>query len=147
VIPIHTHVKATMRERLHALQTEVRKLPQWEPETFHHWADGMYCRVVPRPAGVLIIGKVHKREHFYLVMQGTVVVTDGDGEPREITGPHVIVSHPGTKRAVYAKTDAVCCTVHRTDKRDLEELEAELVEPFEDCPFLPGNILKEKLIT
>lgn len=143
---IALQVKETVRERVERLQEEMRKLPQWEPETFHYWAGGMYLRLVPRPAGALIVGKVHRREHFYLVMAGTVLITGGDAEPVEVTGPKVIVSQPGTKRAVYAKTDAVCATVHRTDKVDLEEIEEELVEPDPNSMYLPGNILKSRLI-
>jgi hypothetical protein len=135
-------VRRQMRQKVSALQTEVLKLPQWQPETHHYFADGMYCRELPRPAGALIVGKVHKREHFYMVMCGTVLITNGDEEPIEVTGPKVIVSHPGTKRAVYAKTDAVCITVHRTDETDLGRIEDELVEPDSESAYLPGNILK-----
>ena len=138
---IETVVKRQMREKVEALQTEVLKFPQWQPQTHHYFADGMYCREVPRPAGTLIVGKVHRREHFYMVMCGTVLITNGDEESIEITGPKVIVSQPGTKRAVFAKTDAICLTVHRTSETELDKVESDLVEPDESSPYLPGNML------
>jgi quercetin dioxygenase-like cupin family protein len=96
----------------------------------------MYARVVPRPAGTLIVGKVHRREHFYIVTKGRVQI----GHEVYEAGA-VIISQPGTKRAVYALEDSICMTVHRTDKTDLAEIEAELVEPDESSPFGIGNKL------
>ncbi len=139
---ISTAVGSTLRESIDHLQAEVLKLEQPQFETEHYWAGGMYCRVLPRQAGTVIIGKTHRQEHFYLVLSGTVLITNGDKAPIEVTGPKVIVSQPGTRRAVYAKTDAVCATVHRTSETDLERLDAELCEPAPESTYLPGNALK-----
>lgn len=117
------------------------RMPQMELETLHFWADGMYCRWLARPKGTLILGKIHKREHFYMVVQGAVRITDGASEAVELRAPAIVVSHPGTQRAVFALEDSICLTVHRTNKKNLEKLEAELVEPMPESPFLPGNIL------
>ena len=117
-----------MRARVEALQAELAKLPQFEPETRHYFHAGMYCREVFRPAGVLVVGKVHKQEHFYVVASGTVAVTTDDGM-QEITGPSVLLSRPGTKRAVLALTDATCLTFHVTQAKTPEAAEHELVEP------------------
>lgn len=106
----------------------------------------MYCREVIRQAGTLVVGAVHKKEHFYVVVSGTVSITDGNSEAKEITGPRILVSQPGTKRAVYAHTDAVCLTIHRTEKTDLAEVEAELVEEDPTSYYLTGNTLKVPLI-
>jgi hypothetical protein len=110
------------------LQDAMATLPQVELDTEHYFADGMYLRSLPRPAGTLIVGKVHKKEHFYMVLAGAVTVTDGDAPAITLRAPAIVVSQPGTKRAVYALEDSVCCTVHRTDSRDLDAIEADLVE-------------------
>jgi uncharacterized protein YjdB len=130
-----------MQQRVEKLQFEVSKLPQYEPQTKHTFHGGMYCREVWRPAGVLVIGKVHKKEHFYVVMYGTVSVTTDDGV-RSITGPCVLSSMPGTKRAVYAETDALCVTFHRTDSATIEDAETELVETDPNTMYLAGNTVK-----
>ena len=118
------------------------KLPQLELKTEHYFADGMYCRVLSRPKDALIVGKVHKREHFYIVCTGLVRVTTDDGV-RDIPGGTVLVSKPGTKRAVLALEDSVCLTVHRTEKTDLEEIETELIEPDTTALFDSYNRVKE----
>lgn len=133
------------REMVERLQEEMSRLPQADLPTEHYFADGMYCRVLFRPKDCLIVGKVHRNEHFYIVCQGTVRVTTDTGV-EEITGPRVIVSKPGTKRAVLAMTDATCLTVHRTESRDLDEIEREIIEPDAKALFDAHNKPKEGLL-
>lgn len=123
------------------LQEEVAKLPQIELPTFHAFADGMYARIVKRPAGTVIVGKAHKREHFYIVTKGRVKVWPDE---QIYEAGAVIVSQPGTKRAVYALEDSICMTVHRTDKRDLDEIERDLIEDDPTALFDSGNQLRDR---
>lgn len=135
-----------MRQKVETLQQELSKLPQYEPQTKHYFHGGMYCREVFRHAGVLVVGAVHKKEHFYLIVSGTVAITDGDGNVQEVTGPHLFQSKPGTKRAVYAVTDALCMTFHAVEVTSVEEAEAELVEVEPDSMYSLGNQVKHKEI-
>ena len=135
----------SMLDKVKALQVEVSKLPQYEPDTKHYFHGGMYCREVFRDAGVLIVGAVHKKEHFYLIVSGTVAITTDDGV-QEVTGPYLFLSKPGTKRAVYAITDALCMTFHRVESSNVEDAEAELVEHDPDSMFSVGNKVKLKEI-
>ena len=135
-------VPSTARQKVDALQQELSKLPQYEPVTRHYFHGGMYCREVFRHEGVLIVGAVHKKEHFYLIAAGTVLITDGDGPAQQFTGPHLFLSKPGTKRAVYALTDAVCMTFHALEATTVEQAEAELVEADPMSMFGSGNTLK-----
>jgi hypothetical protein len=131
-----------MRQKVELLQQELAKLPQYEPETKHYFHGGLYCREVFRHAGVLVVGAVHKKEHIYLIVSGTVAITDGDGNVQEVTGPHVVQSKPGTKRAVYAVTDALCMTFHVTEATTVEEAEATLVEVDPTSMYSLGNRVK-----
>lgn len=130
-----------LRERVEELQSEISKHPQYEPPTEHLFHGGMYCRQVWRPAGCVIVGKVHKKEHFYMVVSGTVRVTTDEGV-QTITGPFLLCSKPGTKRAVYAETDALCMTIHRVDSDTVAEVESELVEDDPNSMFTVGNKVK-----
>lgn len=138
-------ITATL-DHIKRLQEAASKLPQIELFTQHYWADGMYCRVLFRPADTLIVGKVHRKEHLYVVMCGEVTVI-GNGQKERIIGPRVVVSSPGTKRAVYAHTDATTMTVHRTDERDLQKIETELIEEDDTAMFDARNELKPKELT
>ena len=131
-----------MHQKVGVLQTELSKLPQYQPETRHYFHGGMYCREVFRHAGVLVVGAVHKKEHFYLIVSGTVAITDGDGNVQEVTGPHLFQSKPGTKRAVLALTDTLCMTFHALEAVTVEDAEAELVEPEPTSMYAPGNLVR-----
>ena len=127
---------------LHELEDIMRTMPQMELQTDHYFADGMYARVLFRPAGTLIVGKVHKKEHFYIIAKGCVQV----GKEVYKAGT-VIVSSPGTKRAVLALEDSICMTIHRTKKRNLDKIERKLIEPDAKALFNAENKLKVKELT
>ena len=127
------------REQIEALQRELLKLPQCEPETSHYFADGMYARTVFRKAGTLIVGKVHKKEHFFALISGEISVWTEAGMKR-VRAPFLWVSKPGTKRVTFAHEDSTAMTVHRVSSENLEAIEEELVETDAAALFGPGNI-------
>lgn len=135
-----------MRQKVDVLQRKLSKLPQYQPETKHYFHGGMYCREVFRHAGVLVVGAIHKKEHLYLIVSGTVAITDGEGNVQEVTGPYLFQSKPKTKRAVYAVTDALCMTFHALDAQSVEEAEAELIEVEPESMYSVGNQVKHKEI-
>lgn len=138
--------KELMRSPVQEIQRAISALPQYEPETHHYFHGGMYCREVRRCEGALIVGKVHKKEHFYVIASGTVAISQ-EGEPaKQVTGPAVIKSMPGTKRAVLALTDAVCMTFHRVDCATVEEAESELVEDDPTSMFDAFNRVKQEVL-
>ena len=128
------------------LQAEVAMLPQYQPVTTHHFHGGIYCREVWRDAGVLVIGKVHKKAHFYEIVRGTVRVTQDGGQAIEMTGPALIKCDPGTKRAVLALTPVLCRTFHATNAVTVEAAEAELVEDDQGSMYATGNVVKPGVI-
>ena len=133
---------APSREQIDRLQAEMVKMPQADLQTEHYFSEsGMYCRKVFRPAGTLIVGKVHKHHHLFLCAMGEIIAWTETGMKRLQAGD-VVESKPGTKRVTLAVTDAIGVTVHRTDKTDLDEIEAELVEPDNTALFDSSNLLK-----
>jgi hypothetical protein len=127
-------------DQIKRLQEAAAKMPQATLFTEHFFIPGVYVRWLFRPADTLIVGKVHKKEHIYVVCSGEVTVI-GEGYKERIIGPRVMVSRPGTKRAVYSHTEATCMTIHRTDETDLDKIEAELIEPDETALFDSANLL------
>jgi hypothetical protein len=132
-------------DMIRQLQTAASKLPQAELTTEHLFADGMYLRSLFRSKDTLIIGKVHKREHFYIVISGEVTIKGADGYSERVKAPRIFVSKPGTKRAVYAHEDSLCITVHRTDSTDLEKIEAELIEEDPEALYDSYNQIKKTI--
>ena len=130
------------RDQIERLQGEMSLMPQAELTTEHSFSSGMYMRKVFRPAGTLIVGKVHKEPHFFLCAKGEIIAWTENGMKRLQAGD-VVESKPGTKRVTLAVTDAIGITIHRTDKTDLDEIEAELIEPDTTALFDANNDIKK----
>ena len=130
------------REQIDRLQSEMVKMPQAELLTEHFFSPGMYCRRVYRSAGTLIVGKVHKEPHFFLCAKGEIIAWTENGM-KKLQAGDLIESKAGTKRVTLAVTDAIGITIHRTDKTDLDEIEAELIEPDDLALFDSSNQIKE----
>lgn len=133
------------RQEIDRLQMEMSKFPQAELQTEHYFSDGMYCRKVFRSAGTLIVGKVHKKPHFFVVAKGQIIAWTENGM-KTLNEGDVVCSQSGTKRVTLAITDAIGITIHQTDKTDLDELESELIEPDEAAMLDSDNKLKKSLL-
>lgn len=121
-------LKVPSREAIERLEAAMRKMPhQLEFLTKHHFAEGLYAREILIPAGSLLTGKVHRCEHLNIVSQGDITVWTEDGMKR-VKAPFTMVSRPGTKRVGLAHADTVWTTIHASLERDLDALEAELIE-------------------
>jgi mannose-6-phosphate isomerase-like protein (cupin superfamily) len=129
------------REQFDKLQSEMVQMPQAELQTEHYFSGGMYCRKLTRPAGTLIVGKVHKKDHFFLCAKGEIIAWS-EGGMKHLKAGDVICSKPGTKRVTLAVTDAIGITFHKTNKTNLDKIEKELIEPDELALFDSNNQLK-----
>jgi len=129
------------REQIDKLQSEMVQMPQAKLETEHYFSGGMYCRKLIRPAGTLIVGKVHKKDHFFLCAKGEIIAWS-EGGMKHLYPGDVICSKPGTKRVTLAVTDAIGITFHKTNKTNLDKIEKELIEPDELALFDSNNQLK-----
>ena len=90
----------------------------------HHFAPGAYGREMTLPAGLVVVGKIHKHAHINVISKGRVqVFTEQDGV-LELAAPCTFVSSPGTKRVVHVLEETVWTTVHVTDKQTSPKLNA-----------------------
>ena len=129
------------RERILDLQAAIEQMPdamddmEMESEfNQHHFAPGMYARTMFIPAGMCVVGKIHKEAHLNVITRGVIKVVTEFGED-VLTGPTTFTSLPGTKRAVYAVEDTEWITIHHNPDNltDIRALEALLIAPsFED---------------
>lgn len=99
-----------------------------EMPLIHNFIPGAYARELHIPAGTMVVGKIHRKPCFNVVMTGVITVLTEDGV-KTITAPAFFRSEGGVKRVVYAHTDTVWINVHPTVETDLEKLEAELIAP------------------
>ena len=133
------------KEQIDRLQSEMVKLPQMELKTEHYFSGGMYCRKLIRPAGTLIVGKVHLKDHFFLCAKGEIIAWSEKGM-KTLKAGDIIESKAGTKRVTYAVMDSIGITFHKTDKTDLDDIEAELIEPDLTALFDSSNKLISPIV-
>ena len=118
------------REQILKLQAAMVPIQCEQPEPIHRFAPGMYMRELTVPAGMLIVGKTHRHDHFLMVMSGKAEVVSEFG--REIVeAGHISMSKAGVKRIVLAIEDTRFITIHHnaSDSQDLEVVEAEHIVP------------------
>ena len=107
--------------------------------TFHHFADGVYGRELRIPAGVAVIGKMHRHSTLNVLAAGELAVTTPDG-PQVLKAPAIFVSPAGAKKLGVAITDCVFLNVHASRETDLDKLEAELIVPADDELMIAGEV-------
>jgi quercetin dioxygenase-like cupin family protein len=93
----------------------------------------MYGREFSMPAGMVVVGKVHRHGHLMMVAKGRAIVIDEFGR-YEVSAGFVQSSRPGAKRVVLALEDTTFVTVHlnESNTQDLCAIEAAHIE--EEAP-------------
>ena len=120
-----------VREAVAQIEDAMQGMPPAFLPIKHYFANGMYAREMTRPAGAIVTGAIHKTTHFCILSQGRVHVMSEDGI-EEFVAPAIIISQPGTKRAIHALEDTVWTNIHATNETDLDKLVEELTESTVD---------------
>jgi len=120
-----------MREQVQQIEDMMQGMPPAFLPIKHYFANGMYAREMTMPAGTIVTGAIHKTTHFCILSQGRVHVMSEDGI-EELVAPAIIISQPGTKRAIHALEDTVWTNIHATNETDLDKLVEELTESTVD---------------
>lgn len=106
---------ATLADQLRAGQTV-------ELEVRHHFANGVYARELHIPAGIALVGMIHKTANLNICSKGRIKVF-GNGQVAEFSAGDHIVSPPGTQRAAVALEYTIWTTIHATTLTDVDEIE------------------------
>lgn len=129
---------AVRRNTMLMLQDRVQRMPgAFGPEAVqleHTFTDGVYTRTMFAPAGVLLIGEIHKQRHLCLLMRGRVTFVGITGEPQHVEAPARWVAEPGEKRAILVHEDCEWSVVHGTHETDIGKIRSEVIaEDFDEA--------------
>ena len=136
-----TRMDLVLRNRIDDLENAMLEQPGQidiaSMDVRHHFTNnGLYAREMIIPKGTLITGRIKKHEHISVLSAGFVTEVTEAGI-QHIRAPYTMVSLPGTKRAVLAHEETVWVTIHLTTKKDLVDIEEELIaNSHEDMPKL-----------
>lgn len=122
--------QAPTRAQIEYLQAQMMPIAAAMPAAVHHFAPGMYGREFTMPAGMTVVGKVHRHGHLMMVVKGRATVVDEFGR-YEVSAGFVQSSRPGAKRVVHAHEETTFVTVHLNpqDTQDIEVIEFDHIEP------------------
>lgn len=101
----------------------------------HHFASGTYTREIFIPAGVCVVGAIHRHAHMNIIAAGICAVFTEFAGTERFTAPHTFISKVGTKRIVLALEDTVWLTVHENHDNltDVDKLVDQLTAPTYDA--------------
>lgn len=109
------------------VEAKLLELPQVDCPVLHHFGPGVYIREVRMLAGSLILGHRHRNAHTNILVQGRLKFLNEGGEVVELVAPAVLTSNPGRKLA-YIIEDTIWQNVYATEEKDIEKLEAALLD-------------------
>ena len=128
------------RESITKLESEVLEVGMSKAEmneanpVKHTFAGGCYVREIFNPANELIVTKIHKKEHPFFLMSGSMSILTENGT-EYIKAPHQGITKPGTKRVIFTHEECVFITVHSTENTTIQEVEEEVTcASYEDLP-------------
>ncbi len=134
-----TEPQVPWKDKIAYLIDKMGALPQQGCPLKHYFAPGVYIREIFMSAGSVVIGKIHKTEHFNIIQRGVVSLVSEDGSREMLTGPVTFVSKAGVQKVLYIHEDTVWSTVHITEERNLEKLEEQLIEK-QDYPAFDRTV-------
>ena len=120
---------ATIPNRVDAVHRFCAAYPPANLPVTHRFTPGLYAREIFMPKGSLVVSKIHRTEHPFVVISGHAAVWDESNGVQQLRGGHVGITKPGTRRVLFIHEDCRWITFHATDKMDVEEIEAEIIEP------------------
>jgi hypothetical protein len=123
-------------EKVEKLLAQVEQMPQVDVNTKHYFGPSIYIREVTMPAGAVVIGKPHRKEHMCVMLQGRMIIVDAEGNQKELVAPMTFVGGPGRKVAYILET-TVFQNILATDETDIDVLENMLVDNTQ--PMLEGE--------
>lgn len=115
--PPQIAVDSEAYEAMESVQRELVKLgeefasPAVLPQLAHVFAGGMYSRIGELQAGTVVVGDIHKYEHFFVLLSGRLHLADGNTK-EFLEAPAIRIASAGTKRALLAVTDCMIATFH-----------------------------------
>lgn len=118
-----------MNDKVSDLERAILQVPQVDLGTTHELAGEVYARTIFIPAGTVLTGAAHNKDHVN-IMFGDITVSTDDGMTR-LTGYHVLPTKAGMKRVGFAHRDTCWTTVCHTKLTDIEAIEDEMTDESE----------------
>lgn len=115
-------------------------LPQVEAPVEHIFTPGLYTRQITMLAGSMIISKIHKHRHPYVISKGRCSVFTREAGWVNLSAPFTGITEPGTERLLLIHEDTIWTTFHVTDETNLEKIEDHVIaKSMDECAAFLQN--------
>jgi hypothetical protein len=132
------------------LRMDMKTMPPVESPVVHRFVPGIYIREITMRPGSLIISKIHKHEHPYVISKGRCEVFTREAGWVELKAPFTGITMPGTERVLLIHEETIWTTFHPIPfdvkgEEDLPKIEDHVIaKSHEDlAAFLHNNSKKE----
>ncbi len=117
-------------DKAKALQRALLRKPQADVQSEFHQGGGVAAKIVYLPVGE-VVGAMHRFENMNILIYGDITVATPEGLKRLTVEdkPIVIISPAGTKRAAMVHADCCWVTLHPSEEKTLDAVEANFVVP------------------
>jgi hypothetical protein len=107
----------------------------------HRFTPGLYIRECRMDQGAIVISKIHKTEHPFVISKGAVIVfNQADGTREILRASHIGITKPGARRVIAVLEECIWTTFHPTDKTDPVEIERDIIEPHRNALLDQGDV-------
>lgn len=113
-------------------QPEVNNQAIFAAMTSHLFHDGMYVRTGTYPKGMVIVGKLHKKQAVVQILKGSMAVCSNNGMEEVLTAGRVFVNPPNNMNVWVVLEDSIITGTFRTDATTVEDAEADVLHPNQD---------------
>ncbi len=134
------------RDKVARLMAVMRKHEQLKMTEAHHVCPGVYARVLHMPKGATIVSKIHKTEHFVVCVKGKALVVYPDRKEL-VSAPKLMVTKPGTQRALHILEDSTWIGFYPTIETDVEKIEDNIIAKNWEDPQLLEYFSSQGLLT
>lgn len=98
--------------RLDFLQFVLGQAPQVDMPLKHLFPPGLYVREITMPAGAVVISRVHKFAHPFVISKGRLSVWSENDGIQHLAAPHTGITTPGTRRILFIHEETIWTTFH-----------------------------------
>lgn len=89
----------------------------------HYFANGSYVREMALPAGVIVVGRIHKHETINILLEGEITVVDENGSRTDLKAPHIFIAPAGNQKAAITRTPVRWLNSVACETKDPKEAE------------------------
>lgn len=143
---------STISKSVDELELKLRSLPQVYCPLDHTFTTGLYTRTIFMPKNTVVVSKIHKTEHPFIISKGVAYVRVNEQQWERLEAPHLGVTKPGTRRVLVIEEDCLWSTSHvlkdgemPTDDSEqakliaADKIEERIIEKHEINPQLIDN--------